>query len=141
MLKPNHMLSLVTCSKLVVCLFGECPDPCIIQRSWQHTGVVHLSIQTYLPTVWQWSTKHHQVLGPTICGRLQFSYQAVRSAEDSKILLGDLDTMKQGDDVADGNAKYFVISFTPKRSFTPNNNDYLVSRKLFQSSQQKYLVV
>ena len=32
--------------KCVLCLFGQCPGLCtIICHSWQHTGVVHLSLQ------------------------------------------------------------------------------------------------
>ena len=31
--------------KFVLCLFGQCPDLCTICRNWQHTGVVHLSLQ------------------------------------------------------------------------------------------------
>ena len=31
--------------KFVLCLFGQCPCLCTICHSWQHTGVVHLSIQ------------------------------------------------------------------------------------------------
>ena len=31
----------------VLCLFGQCPGLCTIRHSWQHTGVVHLSLQTY----------------------------------------------------------------------------------------------
>ena len=31
--------------KFVLCLFGQCPGPCIICLSWQHTLVVHLSLQ------------------------------------------------------------------------------------------------
>ena len=31
--------------KFVLCLFGQCPDLCTICHSWQHTGVVHLSLQ------------------------------------------------------------------------------------------------
>ena len=30
---------------LVLCLFGQCPDLCTICHSWQHTGVVQLSLQ------------------------------------------------------------------------------------------------
>ena len=31
--------------KFVLCLFGHCPGLCTICHSWQHTGVVHLSLQ------------------------------------------------------------------------------------------------
>ena len=31
--------------KFVLCLFGQCPGFCTICHSWQHTGVVHLSLQ------------------------------------------------------------------------------------------------
>ena len=31
--------------KSVLCLFGQCPGLCTICHSWQHTGVVHLSLQ------------------------------------------------------------------------------------------------
>ena len=31
--------------KFVMCLFGQCQGFCTICHSWQHTGVVHLSIQ------------------------------------------------------------------------------------------------
>ena len=32
--------------KFVLCLFGQCPGICtILCHSWQHTGVVHLSLQ------------------------------------------------------------------------------------------------
>ena len=31
--------------KFVLCLFGQCPGLCTIYHSWQHTGVVHLSLQ------------------------------------------------------------------------------------------------
>ena len=31
--------------KFVLCLFGQCPGLCTICNSWQHTGVVHLSLQ------------------------------------------------------------------------------------------------
>ena len=31
--------------KFVMCLFGQCPGLCTICHSWQHTGVVHLSLQ------------------------------------------------------------------------------------------------
>ena len=31
--------------KFVLCLFGQCPGLCTICHSWQHTGVVHLSLQ------------------------------------------------------------------------------------------------
>ena len=31
--------------KFVLCLFGRCPGLCTICHSWQHTGVVHLSLQ------------------------------------------------------------------------------------------------
>ncbi len=31
--------------KFVLCLFGQCPGLCAICHSWQHTGVVHLSLQ------------------------------------------------------------------------------------------------
>ena len=31
--------------KFVLCLFGQCPGLCTICYSWQHTGVVHLSLQ------------------------------------------------------------------------------------------------
>ena len=31
--------------KFVLCLFGQCPGLCTIWHSWQHTGVVHLSLQ------------------------------------------------------------------------------------------------
>ena len=31
--------------KLVLCLFVQCPGLCTICHSWQHTGVVHLSLQ------------------------------------------------------------------------------------------------
>ena len=31
--------------KIVLCLFGQCPGLCTIGHSWQHTGVVHLSLQ------------------------------------------------------------------------------------------------
>ena len=31
--------------KFVLCLFGKCPGLCTICHSWQHTGVVHLSLQ------------------------------------------------------------------------------------------------
>ena len=31
--------------KFVLCLFGQCPSPCTICHSWQHTGLVHLSLQ------------------------------------------------------------------------------------------------
>ena len=31
--------------KFVLCLFGQCPCLCTICHSWQHTGVVHLSLQ------------------------------------------------------------------------------------------------
>ena len=30
--------------KFVLCLFGQCPGLCTICHSWQHTGVVHLSL-------------------------------------------------------------------------------------------------
>ena len=30
--------------KFVLCLFGQCPCLCTICHSWQHTGVVHLSL-------------------------------------------------------------------------------------------------
>ena len=33
------------CRKFVLCLFGQCPGLCTICHSWQHTGVVHLSLQ------------------------------------------------------------------------------------------------
>ena len=29
----------------IVCLFGQCPGICTIYHSWQHTGVVLLSLQ------------------------------------------------------------------------------------------------
>ena len=32
-------------SKFALCLFGQCPGLCTICHSWQHTGVVHLSLQ------------------------------------------------------------------------------------------------
>ena len=32
--------------KFVLCLFGQCPGLCAIYHSWQHTGVVHLSLQS-----------------------------------------------------------------------------------------------
>ena len=31
--------------KFILCLFGQCPCLCTICHSWQHTGVVHLSLQ------------------------------------------------------------------------------------------------
>ena len=31
--------------KFVLCLFGQCPGLCTICHSWQHTRVVHLSLQ------------------------------------------------------------------------------------------------
>ena len=31
--------------KFVLCLFGQCPGLCTICHSWQHTEVVHLSLQ------------------------------------------------------------------------------------------------
>ena len=31
--------------KFVLCLFGQCPGICTVFHSWQHTGVVHLSLQ------------------------------------------------------------------------------------------------
>ena len=31
--------------KFVLCLFGQCPCLCTIWHSWQHRGVVHLSLQ------------------------------------------------------------------------------------------------
>ena len=31
--------------KFVLCLFGQCPGLCTICHSWQHTGVIHLSLQ------------------------------------------------------------------------------------------------
>ena len=31
--------------KFVLCLFGQCPGLCTICHNWQHTGVVHLSLQ------------------------------------------------------------------------------------------------
>ena len=31
--------------KFVLCVFGQCPGLCTICHSWQHTGVVHLSLQ------------------------------------------------------------------------------------------------
>ena len=31
--------------KFVLCLFGQCPGLCTICHSWQHTGVVQLSLQ------------------------------------------------------------------------------------------------
>ena len=31
--------------KFVLCLFGQCPGLCTICHGWQHTGVVHLSLQ------------------------------------------------------------------------------------------------
>ena len=31
--------------KFVLCLLGQCPGLCTICHSWQHTGVVHLSLQ------------------------------------------------------------------------------------------------
>ena len=31
--------------KFVLCLFGQCQGLCTIRHSWQHTGVVHLSLQ------------------------------------------------------------------------------------------------
>ena len=31
--------------KFVLCSFGQCPDLCTICLSWQHAGVVHLSLQ------------------------------------------------------------------------------------------------
>ena len=31
--------------KFVLCLFGQSPGLCTICHSWQHTGVVHLSLQ------------------------------------------------------------------------------------------------
>ena len=31
--------------KFVLCLFGQCPGLCTIGHRWQHTGVVHLSLQ------------------------------------------------------------------------------------------------
>ena len=31
--------------KFVLCLFGQCPGLCTICHSWQHTGVVHLTLQ------------------------------------------------------------------------------------------------
>ena len=31
--------------KFVLCLFGQCPGLCTIGHSWQHKGVVHLSLQ------------------------------------------------------------------------------------------------
>ena len=31
--------------KFVLCLFGQCPGLCTICHSWQHTGVVHMSLQ------------------------------------------------------------------------------------------------
>ena len=30
--------------KFVLCLFGQCPGVCTICHSWQHTGVVYLTI-------------------------------------------------------------------------------------------------
>ena len=32
--------------KFVLCLFGQCPGIFTICHSWQHTGVVHLSLQS-----------------------------------------------------------------------------------------------
>ena len=32
--------------KFVLCLFDKCPGLCTICHSWQHTGDVHLSLQT-----------------------------------------------------------------------------------------------
>ena len=32
--------------KFVLCLFGQCPGLCTICHSWQHTGVVNLSLQS-----------------------------------------------------------------------------------------------
>ena len=34
--------------KFVLCLFGQCPGLCTICHSWQHTGIVHLSLQARL---------------------------------------------------------------------------------------------
>ena len=31
--------------KFVLCLFGQCPGLCTICHSWQHTGVIHMSLQ------------------------------------------------------------------------------------------------
>ena len=31
--------------KFVLCLFGQCPARCTICYGWQHTGVVHMSLQ------------------------------------------------------------------------------------------------
>ena len=31
--------------KFVLCLFGQCPCLCIICHSWQHTGIVYMSLQ------------------------------------------------------------------------------------------------
>ena len=31
--------------KFVLCLFGQCPGLCTICHSWEHTGVVYLSLQ------------------------------------------------------------------------------------------------
>ena len=55
---PDVGLSIVVCDvehtsfhfglcgrKFVLCLFGQCPGLCTICRSWQHKGVVHLSLQ------------------------------------------------------------------------------------------------
>ena len=49
---PDVGLSIFVCDvehtsfHFVMCLFGQCPDLCtIICHSWQHTGVVHLSLQ------------------------------------------------------------------------------------------------
>ena len=42
------LLSILICaaaSLFCACLFGQCPGLCIICHSWQHTGVVHLSLQ------------------------------------------------------------------------------------------------
>ena len=33
------------CRKFVLCLFGQCPGLCTIYHSWQHTGVVNMSLQ------------------------------------------------------------------------------------------------
>ena len=49
---PDVGISIFVCDvehtsfHFVMCLFGQCPDLCtIICHSWQHTGVVHLSLQ------------------------------------------------------------------------------------------------
>ena len=39
------LLSILVCRTFVLCSFGQCPGLCTICHSWQHTGVVHLSLQ------------------------------------------------------------------------------------------------